>query len=160
MARETIASLKAVITDLESRLQDSIETSLAVNKRITEMQENADNGFINSPEFTWLTKEIERLKLENKCIKDTAEYEKRRRERIAEENKRLTAEVKRLETMLTELTDVNNKRLNRGGGRPSRFTEQEKEAIKMYRLQGQTMREIAEFFNCSVGLIHKVVNEK
>ena len=154
MARETIASLKAVITDLESRLQDSIETSLAVNKRITEMQENADNGFINSPEFSWMTKEIERLKLENKCIKDTAEYEKRRRERIAEENKRLTAEVKRLETMLTE------SRLNRAGGRPQRFTEQEKEAIKMYRLKGQTMREIAEFYNCSVGLIHKVVNEK
>ena len=153
MARETIASLKAVITDLESRLQDSIETSLAVNKRITEMQENADNGFINSPEFSWMTKEIERLKLENKCIKDTAEYEKRRRERIAEENKRLTAEIKRLETMLTE-------RINRAGGRPQRFTEQEKEAIKMYRLKGQTMREIAEFYNCSVGLIHKVINEK
>ena len=160
MARENRARWNTEITDLESRWQDSIETSLAVNKRITEMQENADNGFINSPEFTWLTKEIERLKLENKCIKDTAEYEKRRRERIAEENKRLTAEIKRLETMLTELTDVNNKKINRGGGRPSRFSEQEKEAIKMYRLKGQTMREIAEFYNWSVRRNQKVINEK
>lgn len=45
------------------------------------------------------------------------------------------------------------------GGRPSKFTDQEKETIKMYRLQGKSIRKIAEIFNCSTGLVHKIVSE-
>lgn len=46
----------------------------------------------------------------------------------------------------------------RGAGRKDRFTDQEKEMIKMYRFQGQTLNELAKSFNCSVGLIHKIIN--
>ena len=47
----------------------------------------------------------------------------------------------------------------RGAGRKTRFTDQEKETVKMYRLQGKTIKELAEMFCCSVGLIHKLINE-
>lgn len=29
----------------------------------------------------------------------------------------------------------------------------------MYRLQGKSIREIARIYECSVGLIHKLINE-
>ena len=47
----------------------------------------------------------------------------------------------------------------RGAGRKSIFTEQEKESIRMYRLQGKTIKELAEMFSCSVGIIHKLIHE-
>lgn len=60
-----------------------------------------------------------------------------------------------------ELEKRNRKQYNeRGAGRKNKFTEQEKEAIKRYRLQDKTIKEIAEIYNCSVGLIHKIINEK
>ena len=47
----------------------------------------------------------------------------------------------------------------RGAGRKSRFTLQEKETMKLYRIQGKTIKEIAEMYSCSVGLVHKIINE-
>jgi len=47
----------------------------------------------------------------------------------------------------------------RGAGRKSKFTDQEQEMIKMYRIQGQTIKEIAASFDCSIGLIHKLIHE-
>ena len=51
---------------------------------------------------------------------------------------------------------IHNKR---GAGRKSRFTIQEKETMKLYRIQGKTIKEIAEMYSCSVGLVHKIINE-
>lgn len=48
----------------------------------------------------------------------------------------------------------------RGAGRKNKFNENDIENIKMYRLQGKTIKEIAETYKCSVGLIHKLINEK
>lgn len=47
----------------------------------------------------------------------------------------------------------------RGAGRKSRFTIQEKETMKLYRIQGKTIKEIAEMYSCSVGLVHKLITE-
>lgn len=47
----------------------------------------------------------------------------------------------------------------RGAGRKERFSEQDKEMMKMYRIQGKTIKEIAEIYSCSVGLIHKIISE-
>ena len=47
----------------------------------------------------------------------------------------------------------------RGAGRKSRFSEMEKEMIKMYRLQGKTINELSQIFKCSTGLIHKIIKE-
>lgn len=47
----------------------------------------------------------------------------------------------------------------RGAGRKERFSEQDKEMMKMYRIQGKTIKEISEMYQCSVGLVHKIINE-
>jgi hypothetical protein len=56
---------------------------------------------------------------------------------------------------------VSDKKSNneRGAGRKERFSIQEKEMMKMYRIQGKTIKEIAQIYSCSVGLIHKIINE-
>ena len=45
------------------------------------------------------------------------------------------------------------------GGRKPKFTPEERESMKMYRLQGLTIEEIAEMFKCSVGLVYNVISE-
>ena len=41
-------------------------------------------------------------------------------------------------------------------GRKQILNEQDKESIKMYRLQGKSLREIAKIFNVSKSLIHNI----
>ncbi|MGL5330560.1 MAG: hypothetical protein ACRDD7_14910 [Peptostreptococcaceae bacterium] len=48
----------------------------------------------------------------------------------------------------------------RGAGRRARFTDAQVEEIKKLREDGDTIKEIATRFECSVGLIHKLINEK
>jgi len=68
-----------------------------------------------------------------------------------------------IESQKKEIADLkeklNNSTTSSAGGRPSRFNDQEKETIKMYRLQGKSIRQIAEIFDCSAGLVHKIINE-
>ena len=47
----------------------------------------------------------------------------------------------------------------RGAGRKERFSDKEKEMMKMYRNQGKIIKEISEIYKCSVGLVHKLINE-
>ncbi|MGL5716062.1 MAG: helix-turn-helix domain-containing protein, partial [Paraclostridium sp.] len=48
----------------------------------------------------------------------------------------------------------------RGAGRRAKFTDDQVEEIKKLREDGSTIKEIATRFECSVGLIHKLINEK
>lgn len=72
------------------------------------------------------------------------------------ENSVLKGEIQELNSKIAELEE---KLKTSGGGRPSKFTDQEKETMKMYRLQGMSIRKIAEMFDCSTGLVHKIINE-
>ena len=45
-------------------------------------------------------------------------------------------------------------------GRKAKFNNAEIQAIKMTRLQGKSYREIARQFDCSVGIVHKIINEQ
>ena len=67
----------------------------------------------------------------------------------------LKNEIQKLKSENRNITTHNE----RGAGRKSRFSEEEKEKMKMYRSEGKTIKEIAEIYNCSVGLIHKIINE-
>lgn len=55
---------------------------------------------------------------------------------------------------------VNPVHNERGAGRKSKFTEIEISKIIDMREQGQSIRQIAKEFDCSVGLIHKIINER
>ena len=48
----------------------------------------------------------------------------------------------------------------RGAGRKNKFNTEQIQQIKEAREQGKSIRAIAEEFDCSVGLIHKLINEK
>lgn len=79
--------------------------------------------------------------------------------------KQLEEEIQQLKhenELLRSNRDISNKKVHneRGAGRKAKLTNQEKEMIRMYRIQGKTIKEIAEIYSCSVGLIHKIINEK
>lgn len=47
----------------------------------------------------------------------------------------------------------------RGAGRRARFSDEQVMEIKKLRESGNTIKEIATRFECSIGLIHKLINE-
>lgn len=85
-------------------------------------------------------------------------------EKQEKEIQKLKSEIQKLKNENKALKSskvVSDKKIHneRGAGRKERFSEQEKEMMKMYRIQGKTIKEIAEIYSCSVGLIHKIINE-
>lgn len=96
------------------------------------------------------------------CIKATkferlSEEQGREIEKLKEEIQKLKNENLALKENGTKVNDIDNKR---GAGRKEKFSDLEKETIKMYRIQGKTIKEIAEIYSCSTGLIHKIINKK
>lgn len=74
--------------------------------------------------------------------------------KLENENIELKEYIHKLENENRELT-IKSKR----GGRKAKFNDADIEAIKMYRMQGKTIKEIADIYCCSVGLVHKLVCE-
>lgn len=46
------------------------------------------------------------------------------------------------------------------GGRPSKFTDEEKASIEMYRLQGKKLTDIAAIFKCSTRTIERILKKR
>ncbi|CAI3550535.1 hypothetical protein [Clostridium neonatale] len=67
-------------------------------------------------------------------------------EQLRKENSFLKDEIRRLKS--------------RGAGRKPKFNLYQILNIKNARNQGKSYREIAETYNCSVSLVHKLINEK
>lgn len=76
--------------------------------------------------------------------------------KITDSKEKIEELEKEIQKLKNEKTESRNKR---GAGRKQKFNDTDIETIKMYRFQGKTIKEIAEIFNCSVGLIHKLINE-
>lgn len=155
MARKTIKGLEEIIADLEKRLNEYRDIINNRNKQIEQLQDIADNSFENSPTYVQMDKEIEYLKTVIKgheiTIKAKDETIKNNRDtiqKLLKENEELKSD---------KVQKIKNER---GAGRKERFTIHEKETMKMYRIQGKSIREIANMYNCSVGLIHKIINEQ
>ena len=129
---------KSKIERLEKELWDYKVLVSKLQREIYEMQDKADDEFENSPTYQQMSKKIKSLELEKQCLKGTIEHDKKVHELISE----------------------NRSHNERGAGRKARFTDQEKGAMKMYRIQEKSFREIAEIFSCSVGTVHKIINEK
>lgn len=105
-------------------------------------------------QYSKLEVEIKKIKTENSNLKLNSEVLKEVLKKVKEleqENKQLKDNYK---------APVNKKNHNeRGAGRKSRFTDKQINEIKQYRDDGKTIKEIAELYKCSVGLIHKLINE-
>lgn len=107
-----------------------------------------------------LNKENERLEKENEELKIKAIDYWKEKEEYKKENDKLSKENlkynKELHRIKMDLYSHNY----RGAGRKNKFNKEQVKQIQAAREQGKSIRAIAEEFNCSVGLIHKLINEK
>lgn len=81
----------------------------------------------------------------------------------------LQAKINRLESQIQSLKLENSKLQNkiecstikneRGAGRKKKFNTEQVNAILEARDEGKSIRSLAKEFNCSIGLIHKLINE-
>lgn len=62
-------------------------------------------------------------------------------------------EISKLKDEIKQLKKENN----RGAGRRKKFTDAEEEMIRRTKNSGKTVREVSEIYNCSVGLVHKLI---
>ena len=156
MARET---QKAKIERLEKEIEMWRELCSKMQKELSEFKELADDSYEKSSTYIQQCKRIELLEEQNEAYRLSVEHEKKMRKALVDNYEE---EIKRLNEEVQKLKNENKARIHneRGAGRKSKFTDQEKESIRMYRLQGKTIKEIAEMFNCSIGLIHKLIHEK
>lgn len=133
MARVTIKELEKQILELKESIKDRDSIIHKLNNEISEMIDNADNSFKNSSDYMQMQKRINILELKNKSLSDTIQHNLK----------------------MQNLKPHNE----RGAGRKARFTDEHITEIKQYRDDGKTIKEIAELYKCSVGLIHKLINE-
>lgn len=117
---------------------------------------------------------IEELKAKNKRLKDECSKFLSENTKYEKTIKKLRLQIKeiqdQLKSSIEETNHYKNLYLNkdvkvkpnneRGAGRKSKFTEKEVKKIKEAREYGKTIKEIAIEFNCSIGLVHKLINEK
>ena len=120
------------------------------------MQVLADNSFSNSPYKKQLEDKIKRLEM----ALQVAEHGKQHAEKMAKSRNEQLQELKEQVEQLQTGANIHKIKNERGAGRKPKFTDAEIQAIKLYRLQGKSYRAIADMFGCSVGLVHKIINEQ
>lgn len=74
---------------------------------------------------------------------------------LEQENEELKQRIIELENR----NSVHKIKNERNAGRKRKFTREEVATIDMLHLQGKSIRAIAKEMNCSVGLVHKLLNE-
>lgn len=160
--------MKKQIKDLKLKLKVS-EDSKEHNRKMYESELKKNDEIIK--EFQKLKNENERLKkkrerkanennleLIDQQLQDARDKADKWHKQLfiqQQKNKELEKEIE----YLVEKNSIIQKRNERGAGRKNRFNEQEVETIKVMRLRGDKIKDIAEQFNCSVGLIHKLIHE-
>ena len=153
--KQCIARLQKELQKAKNDLEEYKALSSKYNAEILEMQERADKGFLNSSDYIQMNNKIDYLEKQNKQLET-------RNKSLDDKVQKLINEIDKYKSddnihkLNNETVKVHNER---GAGRKTKFSEQEKETIKMYRIQGKTIKEIAQMYNCSVGLIHKLINE-
>ena len=123
------------------------------NKRHLEKNKTLEDSLHNSAYYKEGTYAIQALERGRIIEQQEKEIQKLKNEiqKLKDENKKLKSN-KYISSVKTHN--------ERGAGRKSKLHAHDKEVIKMYRLQGKTIKEISELYNCSVGLIHKIISEK
>ena len=134
---------------------------------ITLNTSNTGNRGIDSYEL-----EIEELKKKVACLNDiivrlersndelTQQVCKYREDYLYYYDKCAELRDKEIQRTLDDLNKSTLKHNARGAGRKVKFTDAQVSDIKKLRTEGKTIKEIANVYSCSVGLIHKLINEK
>lgn len=90
---------------------------------------------------------------------DKLKKEVQGKERLNKEIQKLKNEQKKLMQEYKENNGVQKIKNERGAGRKTKFTDTQVEKILKERASGTSIRNIAKFYNCSVGLVHKIISE-
>lgn len=138
-----IARLEKELVEEKTKLQQAYESSEEIYNKLLQLQELADHGFEASPHYQQLLRENERLKAQCETLENQLKTARERASRQAER-------------LLRGDCAVHNAR---GAGRKRKFTDGQIEDIRLLRAEGLTFAKIAEKVGCSVGLVHKIINE-
>ena len=153
MAKET---QKAKIERLESELAQAHKVIQEQNDYINKMHASANDSFDNSNDKKQLEDKIKRLEMKLQSAERAQKHIEKLAKARDEHLQELQEQIKQLQTG----ANIHKIKNERGAGRKQKFTDAEIQAIKMYRLQGKSYRAIADMFGCSVGLVHKIINEQ
>lgn len=136
---------KAKIERLETENLTLKAELAALCEKYDALLANADNMAITSPAYQQLQRDLliqsEAAKLYQRKF---AACEKIRYQQAAEMEK------------LHKLINEQNSKNSRHAGRKPKLTESQIQEILTFRKEGKTIREIAQRFNCSLGLISKI----
>ena len=159
MAKETmkdkIVRLEKEIEELKQQLHLSWEEQEKANRRYYELEEQKEDSF----KQTALYKQMEReISVSNEFRKTLEKQLEQEREKIRKQVDKIFALQDVIETLQKQVEKQEHNA--RGAGRKEKFTGAEIEQIKMMRAGGETIRAIADYMDCSVGLVHKLINEK
>lgn len=152
--KQYITRIEKELQQAKKELKEYKELCNKLNAEILQMQERADKDYANSSDYKQMNKRVEFLETRNKMLESNNNSLNGKVQNLINEIK-----GKDNSSNIQELI-IEKQHNERGAGRKTRFTDQEKETVKMYRLQGKTIKELAEMFCCSVGLIHKLINEQ
>lgn len=144
----------------------TLEDIKELEQKVKNAQKNSDKWhkeyFNKDMQYKELEKKYKELEEQLKEFKNIKKQLKISNEVI----KKMAKEIQELKNEKEIYKNDNNtitvikKHNERGAGRKARFTDEQIKEIKQYRANGKTIKEIAEMFKCSVGLIHKLINEK
>ena len=80
--------------------------------------------------------------------------------KLESEKKILEKEALKYKENLDQLNKNSSMNNARGAGRKSKLSDAQIDDIKKLREDGNTIKEIASRYDCSVGLVYKLINEK
>lgn len=146
MAKET---QKAKIERLENELLQAHTIMNEQRQCINDMQAVANDSFANSNDKIQLEKKIEYLEAKLKSVEHGEKLNKSLAEKRDKRLQELISENEKLKSIIQQYKKL---------GRKTKFDDVEVVEMKQLRAKGETYREIAKRYNCSVGLVHKVVN--
>lgn len=167
---DKIQMLEMKLKSSERAKEHAEKIAKARDEQLQEIEEQyKDNAYHNYMESNLYQLDVikyEKLEAKAKKQKEQIQQLINENEKLQEQTKQLKAESKIIEDLNKQIEDLKAERNvhkiknERKAGRKQKFTNAEIQAIKMYRLQGKSYRAIAEIFDCSVGLVHKIINEQ
>lgn len=154
MAKET---MKAKIERLEQEKQADSKRIEALNKEITEMQEKADREFGNSPWKKQLEDQIDFQKSKITTLEGRLKQQISKNDTLIDGIEERDQKIKLLQEKISQLEGQGVQKVHneRKAGRKPKIDENTAILIQMYRVQGKTIKEIAEITGLSAGSVHK-----
>lgn len=141
---------------MENKIKELEEELRNARIEIERYKGNVYYNYMETDAYKLNVSQLERLEKENKELKADNKKLKAENKKTKEELKEKNIEIQKLKNEKDQLVDpVRNAR---GAGRKTKLDDKKYE-IKQLRSKGMKIAELAAKYNCSVGKIHKLINE-